>query len=313
MLIFDAHCDTLSKIEKPEGLIKNSFHWDIQRASRYGSFIQVLTCFADDAYRDAPQTHMLAQFEKGLAFERHHPESMKIIRTARDLQSIRQGRVYGILGAEGAEILGGSLEELERLFSLGLRILTLSWNYDNEVCDSVAGHKRHNGLSPLGIQVVRRMEALGMLMDLSHASDKTFEDVMSVSSCPVTASHSNCRALCPHRRNLSDEQIRAIASRRGVIGINFYPPFLESSGNAGIMSIIKHIEHMSEVAGTWAVGLGCDFDGVDRLPAGISGVESLRSLADELLRLNYREEDVRAIMGENYVRLFTQILNSSNK
>jgi membrane dipeptidase len=309
VLIFDAHCDILSKIGKASELLSNRRHWDVLRALRYGCYVQVLTCFADDPYRSFPRQHMLAQFMLGLQAERELSDQLTIIRSRKELEGIREGHVYGILGAEGAEILGGSLAELDRLYQLGLRIMTLSWNYDNEVCDSVAGHNTHHGLSSFGKQVVRRMESLGVVVDVSHISDKSLEDVLEVAKKPVTASHSNARALCGHRRNLTDSQIQRIASGGGVIGINLFPPFLEYSGNAGIMSIIKHIDYIAGLAGTGAIGLGCDFDGMNELPDGISGVESLHSILNMLARMNYSDRDIEGISGKNYVRLFTQILN----
>jgi len=308
MLIFDAHCDILSKIGKASDLLSNRRQWDILRALRYGCFVQVLTCFADDLYRSFPQQHMQAQFMLGLEAEREHPQ-LTLIRARRDLERISEGHVYGILGAEGAEIIGGSLAELDRLYQLGLRIMTLSWNYDNEVCDSIAGQNTHHGLSDFGRQVVRRLESLGVVVDVSHISDKSLEDVLEIAKKPVTASHSNARALCGHRRNLTDDQIKRIASGGGVIGINLYPPFLEYTGNAGILSIIKHIDYIAGLVGTGAIGLGCDFDGVDDLPDGISGVESVGSILNMLARMNYSDRDIEGIAGKNYVRLFTQILN----
>lgn len=310
MLIFDGHCDTLSKINEPRELIRNGFHWDLERARQYGSYIQVLVSFADDGFREKPEAVMASHLEKAIAFEKAFPDRLKLIRKASDLKNAERetGGVYGILGAEGAEIFRGSLEELDRWFRKGLRVVTLCWNYDNEVCDSVAGRRTHHGLSPFGRRVVARMQELGMVIDLSHASDETFEDVMACVDSPVAATHSNCRALCSHPRNLTDEQIRQIAGKGGVIGINLYGYFLVDSGKAEIADIIHHIEHIASLVGTRHIGLGCDFDGAHPMPAGIKGAESLHLVLEALARANYTDQDIRMIAGGNFMRLFTQVL-----
>lgn len=308
MLIFDGHCDTLSKINRPGELIRNGFHWDLERAGRYGSFVQVLSSFADHGQRKDPAAVMARQLEMAIAFEGEHPDRLKLIRSASDLKTVQNGGVFGILGAEGAELFKGSIGELERWFNKSLKVVTLCWNYDNEVCDSVAGRRTHHGLSPFGRRVVARMQELGMVIDLSHASDETFEDVMACVDSPVAATHSNCRALCSHPRNLTDEQIRQIAGKGGVIGINLYGYFLVDSGKAEIADIIHHIEHIASLVGTRHIGLGCDFDGAHPMPAGIKGAESLHLVLEALARANYTDQDIRMIAGGNFMRLFTQVL-----
>ena len=308
MLIFDGHCDTLSRINNPEDLIKNGFHWDLERAGRYGTYIQVLASFADDDLRARPEVVMASQLEKAIAFEDAYPDRLRLIRSASDLKAATMGGVYCILGAEGAEIFKGSLKELERWFQKGLRVVTLCWNYDNEVCDSVAGKRTHHGLSPFGLKVVERMQELGMVIDLSHASDETFEDVLSCVNSPVAATHSNCRAICGNPRNLTDAQIIQIAQTGGVVGINFYGYFLTNTGKAQIKDIIIHIEHIAGLVGTGHIGMGCDFDGANPMPGGIMGVESLYLVLEALGKANYSDQDIRMIAGENFMRLFTRVL-----
>jgi len=308
MLIFDGHCDTLSKISHPGELARNGFHWDLERAGRYGAYVQVLASFADHGRRKDPAAVMAGQLEKALAFENAHPDRIKLIRSASDLKEAQNGGVYGILGAEGAELFRGSIEELDRWFEKGLKVVTLCWNYDNEVCDSVAGGRTHRGLSPFGRKLIERMRDLGMVIDLSHASDETFDDVMDWADVPVAATHSNCRAICGHPRNLTDAQIRRIAAADGVIGINFYRDFLSDSGKAGIKDIISHIEHIAGLAGIRQIGLGCDFDGADPMAEGITGAESLYLVLEALARANYTDHDIRMIAGGNFLRLFTRIL-----
>lgn len=313
MIFFDAHCDILYTIDTPEKLFSNHHHWDAKRALQNGPFIQVFSLFEGSGNPEQTKHAMESQLQKAVKAEKMRPEMLKLIRTRADLEeSLNQGpktRVYGLIEAEGAEILGGSrsLSELDRLYEMGLRVLTLSWNYDNDVCDSVAGNNIHNGLSEFGRQVVKRAKELGVVIDVSHASDKTFEDAVCCGG-PITASHSNARALCGHRRNLTDEQIKTIADLGGVIGINFCPDFLNHSGNADILDIIRHIEYISALAGMGCVGFGADLDGIDSLPAGISGVQDLGKIIEKLLQLNYSEEDVKNIAGGNFIRFMDQVL-----
>lgn len=312
MIFFDAHCDILYKIKHPEELFSNTYHWDAQRALSNGPFIQVFSAFNESFPRNIAKIHMESQIESALQAERDFPDKIKLIRSKKDLkeccESLSKDRVYGILEAEGAEILGGSLKELKRLYNIGLRILTLVWNYDNDVCDSAAGQNPHNGLSAFGYNVVEEAEKLGIVIDVSHASDKTFDDVMNITKKPVIASHSNARAVCNHKRNLTDAQIKSIAARGGVIGINLYSDFLVNSGNARLLDIIKHIEHIAALAGTSCIGIGADFDGIDAMPQEITGVENLKDIIETLLRHNYSEDHVKAIAGGNFVRLMHQIL-----
>ncbi|NLX65015.1 MAG: membrane dipeptidase [Clostridiaceae bacterium] len=311
-IFFDAHCDILSAITKPEELFSNNRHWDAERALSNGNFIQVLSLFGEGRNQHEIKDKMEGQLAMALLAEKSYPERIKIIRGKDELSNFvncsEPHKAGCLIEVEGAEVIGESLSELERLYEAGLRILTLCWNYDNAVCDSAAGDSMHNGLSAFGRQVVERAEELGIIIDVSHASDKTFFDIAEISRKPFIASHSNCRSICSHRRNLTDEQIKCIAESGGVIGINLCPDFLNNSGNAGLTDIIRHIEHISSLVGTEYIGFGCDFDGIESLPAGISGVQDMGKIIEALLRLNYKEKDVEDIAGLNFVRLMQVML-----
>lgn len=313
MHFFDAHCDILSAIYNPRELLSNKRHWDVERALSNGPFFQVFSLFAEDGSPGTRKKRMEDQLEMVHEAERLYPEKLKMVRSIGDLDEWLNkkdvNQVRYMIEAEGAEILGESLEELDRLYDRGLRILTLSWNYDNAVCDSVAGQNTHNGLSEFGRQVVERAESLGIIIDLSHCSDKTFSDVEEIAAKPFIASHSNSRTLCKHRRNLTDSQIISIAKRGGIIGINLFPPFLTDSGNALILDIIRHIEYISALVGTSYVGFGFDFDGIGYAPEAIRGVEDTIKVAEALLRLNYSEESVKGITGLNFAGLMRRILS----
>lgn len=325
MLIFDAHCDILSKIKVPEELFSNNHHWDAKRALSIGQFVQVFSLFAQGSCETDIKNKMEAQLKLLTLAENMHPKKLKVIKEYKDLEPFLEDgsqqqlegkytakdkcQVGCIIEAEGAEIIGDSLAEIDRLYELGLRILTLCWNNDNRVCDSIAGQGTHNGLSAFGHQVVKRAQARGIIIDVSHASDKTFYDLAQITQKFFIASHSNSRAMCSNRRNLTDEQIKIIAKNGGFIGVNLLPDFLNSSGNAHILDIIKHIDYIAALVGTSFIGFGCDFDGVDKLPKDINGVEDMGKIIEELLKLNYTEEQVKGITGYNFIMRVKDVSN----
>jgi len=225
-------------------------------------------------------------------------------------QMMREDKIGSLLAVEGGDVLQGSLINLRILYYLGVRLLTLTWNYRNELADGVLESHSRAGLSQFGIEVVKEMNRLGMLIDVSHLSSNGFWDVLEFSKKPIVASHSNAQKICKHPRNLDDQQIRAISDNGGVIGINFNTPFLAAE-KASIVDIIKHTEHIISLAGIDHVGFGSDFDGIDELPQGIAGPQDYPKIIEELLKMNYNEEDVRKICHNNFLRVIKEAFNVS--
>jgi len=261
----------------------------------------------------------------------------------------KQGRVAALMGIEGGHAIENSLSVLREFHRLGVRYMTLTHNNTNDWADSCCDEARHNGLSEFGREVVREMNRLGMLVDISHVSDKTMSDVLDISTAPVIASHSSARALNTHLRNIPDELLRRIAKNGGVVMVNFFPLFIDQKAldankernerlkpqldalaaqfkddpkrlseerdklfNANplpptqLSVLIDHIDHIAKVAGVDHVGIGSDFDGVSSLPVGMEDIAKLPVLTYELLRRGYSEKDVRKILGENFLRAFTE-------
>ena len=208
---------------------------------------------------------------------------------------------------EGGEALAGDLGVLRILYRLGVRSLTLTWNGRNELGDGVGEGKRASGLSLLGCAVVVEMNRLGMLVDVSHLSEKGFWDVAGVSRQPFAATHANCRALCHHPRNLTDVQIEHLAKTGGVLGLSFVPGFIHSS-KPGIEQFIRHVDYIASRFGTDCIGLGSDFDGMDEYTPGLRDVTCFPYLAEELLARGYSDSIVSDIMGGNWMRLLTKVL-----
>jgi len=265
---FDAHCDTLSRcLKEGQPLARNRDHLDLQRLSAYEPMGQVFALFANSAGLTEAECfcRVTAQAETFLRAKRETPVRMKNC----------------WLSLEGAELIGCDPERLPLLKGWGVRWINLTWNHEN----TLAGpHTTNKGLTPAGRDFVRRTKELGILMDVSHLSDRSFWDLADLAEGPFLASHSNSRALCGHSRNLTDEMAREIIAHRGFIGINFYPAFLGEG--AWLDSIAAHFEHFLELGGEDCLGTGSDFDGAD-LPEDVSGVEVMPRIWEALYRRNH--------------------------
>ena len=184
--------------------------------------------------------------------------------------------------------------------------MTLCHNGDNDICDSAVRSKNeHNGLSDFGREVVREMNRVGMLIDLSHAGEKTFYDVLNCSSVPVVCTHSCCRALCDHPRNLTDAQLQALAEKGGVVQITFYKGFLREDGKATIDDVVAHILHAIDVAGIDHVGIGSDFDGDGGVP-GLASAAEMINLTRRLMAAGLNQSQLRKIWGGNFIHIMSQ-------
>jgi len=310
MIIVDGHCDTITRImDEGKQLYQNDCHLDIKRLKRCGSYVQFFAAFIDPQYlpfgglRRAVQ--IIDEFYKQI--EKNN-DDIKLCCCYHDIFSaLEKGKIAAILSIEGGEALQGDLSALRVFYRLGVRSICLTWNYRNEIADGIKDDISGGGLTRFGKELVEEMNSLGMLIDLSHISEKGFWDAIELSKAPVIVSHANSRSVCDNKRNLTDSQIRSVATKGGVIGVNFYPVFLNGTREASITDVIKHIEHMAGLVGTEAIGIGSDFDGIDCTPHGLAGVEGIQDLINELLRLNYSETDVEKIAGGNFLRVIKKV------
>lgn len=310
MLIIDAHCDTaLSAYEQSSELYRNDFQLDIERLLQSGERVQFFAAFSDPAlYRNNSLTRVLAVIDKVYQAQEQHKEQFTVCTSTQQIgQALKNGRVAAILSVEGGECLNGELALLRQLYRLGVRSMLLTWNYRNLLADG-ADEQNGAGLTAFGKQVVREMNRLGMIIDVSHLCEASFHDVMSLTEKPVIASHSNAKAVCDHQRNLSDSQLLAIKANGGVVGINFYPWFLNKEGKANIDDVVSHIEHICSITGEDHIGIGTDYDGIEFTPVGLEGTECLPALFDRLAQLNYSTRLIEKIAGLNFMRVIKQIL-----
>ncbi len=216
------------------------------------------------------------------------------------------GKRVIFLAIENGYAIGSDLANLDRFRRMGVTYMTLCHNGANDLCDSCSGEPEHGGLSPLGREVVARMNRLGMAIDLSHAADTTVRDVLEASAAPVIASHSSARALCDHPRNLTDDHIRAIAAKGGVVQVCLYGGFLARGREATLLDAVDHIDHIIKVGGIACAGIGSDFDGGGGIP-GCQTANELINITVELLCRGYTEEQIAAIWGGNLRRTIDRI------
>jgi len=321
--VVDAHVDTLldimspparpTKFPTPRNFSERSAkgHVDLPRLLESGVDLQVFAAYIQPEYKIERALHRVVQLIDSFHQMLYaHQDKMLFFTKVSDVgEAERQGKIAAMLSIEGGEAVEADLSVLRMLHRLGVRAMTLTWNERNQIADGAAEGRTKGGLTNFGIELVSEMNKIGMVVDVSHISDAGFFDVIETSKRPIIASHSNCRALCNHRRNLTDEMIKLLAEKDGVMGMNFAPAFVdENQSNATLERILDHIDHVVELAGVEHVGLGSDFDGIESCPKGLEDVTKLSSITEGLLRRHYSENDILKILGGNFLRVFKSII-----
>lgn len=244
--------------------------------------------------------------------ETRYAGRMGIASTVADLLRLKQcGKKAILLGVENGYAIGKDLSTLQRLKQIGVTYITLCHNGDNDICDSAKGKNEWNGLSPFGREVVGEMNRLGIMIDVSHAAESTFYDVLAASRVPIIASHSSCRALCDHPRNLTDDQIKSLAAAGGMMGICLYNGFINKENEkASLSDALRHIRHVIDLVGIDHVGIGSDFDGGGEL-IGCRASNELINITVRLLDEGYTEEEIRKIWGGNLLRIMAEVQSAA--
>lgn len=299
MKVIDLHCDTLYECTvKGKDFYHNDLHISIDRAEKYDKYIQCFAAWMPDEFRgQAALTHFDKCFEcyqKQLSLNKNN---LKKIEFYEDLKEFEKSdvKVGSILTVEGGSALAGQLQNVDHLFDCGVRIMTLTWNGDNEIAGGVMGS---GGLTEFGKNAVRRMEELGIIVDVSHLNDRSFDEVMEFADRPVIATHSNLRSICSHKRNLTDDRLKKLTDKGGIVGLNFYRLFLENGEKADIDSIYRMVDGFMERGGESFLCLGSDFDGCD-LPDDIVGIEDIKKLYEYLLVKGYGQTVLDNIFYNN--------------
>ncbi len=352
ILVVDGHNDVIiTSILKGEDIGKRlqSGHTDIPRLMEGGVDVQVFAVWSDDKrWRKGAFRHANDQID---ALERviaQNPDRIALAKGTADIEKIyKEGKIAALIGVEGGNMIESSVSNLEKLYDRGARYLTLTWNYNLPWATAAAIEdgkplSRQRGLSRNGKTIIRKMNELGMMVDLSHGSKKLFYDVLEVSTKPILVSHSNAAALTPHSRNLDDQQLEALKKNGGVVGVNFYAGFLDADYEARLKeAYIKHVGPINKEVSTWEqfakltkeqqyevtaplsklldhidylvekvgidhVAVGSDYDGIEAPPQDLEDVSKLPNLTKALLERGYSEEHVAKIMGLNFLRILKE-------
>ena len=329
-ILFDGHNDLpwqlrehgqfgLDKIDLSKEQ-KLPYQTDIPRMKQGGLNAQFWSVYIPGRHPNPLRT-VLEQIDLVNRMTEAYPNDLEQAFTAADVRRIaKSGKCAGMLGVEGGVAIENDLAMLRIFHKLGVRYMTLTHNQTLDWADAATDTHKHGGLTKFGERVVREMNRLGILVDISHVSAETMSDVLDISRAPVIASHSSAFALCPHPRNVNDDILRRVRTNGGVIMINFFSSFVvpgaaeaEKRLNAWIAenpdlygtvnTVVDHIEHVIRVAGIDHVGIGSDFDGITRWPKGLDSVADFPKVTEELLRRGHSEEAIRKILGENALRV----------
>ena len=323
MKIIDMHCDTISEIywkRKDNIFLKeNNLQIDINRLRGSNYLLQTFAIFVhlkrvNNPYETALE--MIKEYYKQL--EENREEIGAVFRYKDIVKNEKEGKISSLLSIEEGGVCNGSIENLQTFFEKGVRMMTLTWNFENQLAypnnTSVGrfGTVNYHGLKEMGINFINEMERLGIIIDVSHLSDGGFYDVANYTKKPFIASHSNARSICPHVRNLTDPMIEIIGNRGGVIGINFYRAFVDKREDANttytkVKELVSHIKHIVQVGGIESVGLGTDFDGIDS-QVEVKDCSYMYLLYDELKRENFSETSIEKIFSKNVLRVIKDIL-----
>lgn len=307
MKIIDMHCDTMScLLDSGESIMKNSCHIDAARMSEYDGYMQFFAAFLAPEYRENGKKRVYDIIDK--FYRETANDGIESCHSFADAEfAVNNGSIAAFLSVEGADFIK-SAEDVYELYDKGVRCMTLTWNYSNALASGVLDTTADFGLTPLGREVVRAMNRCGIILDVSHLSDKAFYDAAEVCEKPFIASHSNLRSVCKNPRNLTDEQFKIICQSGGGVGINLYPPFLNESGRANTDDIKRHIDLFLTLGGENHIGLGCDFDGVDCLPEKINSCADIKGALYENLKCFLDETVIFKMFYANFERILYENL-----
>ncbi len=318
MRLIDLHCDTIWMLmrDKDTKLQSNPFCVDIEKLIRAGSMAQFFACFiylneiaSEERWEQGYQL-ALDMIEKGKYEISKNEDAISLACGYENiLDNFNQGKISAILTIEEGGILNNDMNRLCELYNQGIRLITLTWNHEN--CIGYPNSKSevimNKGLKPFGVEVIEKMNELGMIIDVSHLSDGGFWDVLKYSKKPVVASHSNARSLCYHPRNLSDEMIKTLAERDGIAGINLYPYFIRKDGKATAEDIAEHVWHMYQTGGEDLIAMGTDFDGFDEGELEIAHIGEMGKLYDAVKGRGFSERQMEKFWSGNAIRVMKQV------
>jgi len=284
------------------------FHTDLARLQSGrvgGQFWSVYIPY--EAVQEGAAKVQLEQIDIAKQVIDKYPEALQLATSASDVEAaFGEGRIASMLGMEGGHAIENSLGALRGFYDMGVRYMTLTHNGTLDWADACCDEARHGGLTDFGREVVREMNRMGMLVDISHTSPETMNDVLDVAEAPVIWSHASARGVHDHPRNVPDQVLRRLPQNGGVVMVTFVPGFLTSREEATIGDVADHIEHVAALAGVDHVGIGSDFDGIDSTPVGLEDVSTFPALFEELVRRGWSEDELAKLAGENVLRAWRE-------
>lgn len=311
-ILVDGHCDTLSKaLDEKSDLENKEYCFNLVDANKKTPCIQMMAAYIAPKFVDNEiggfnrAINILEQFKK----DKDKSEIINILNKEDLNKAVDEKKIGIILTIENGSAISGNIENIEKLYEKGIRVMSVTWNKDNDLgCGALT--KNDEGLTKLGEEYIRRLEEKNIIIDVSHSSEKTFWDITKCTNRTIVATHSCANSICNHPRNLKDEQIIEIANREGIIGICFASHFLNESGKSDVVDIINHIKYIKDLVGIDYIGLGSDFDGVDfdDMPSDIRGIKDINKLEEKMKMEGFTEEEINKVMGENWLRVLENIL-----
>lgn len=361
--VADLHCDSIHQIKRGYDFFKenNNYHIDIPRIKKGGVNLQIFALFLDPLIPEVEWFSHTDNLLKILKQTFSHSEEIKLCKSFAEItETLSSNKIVALTAIENGSAIANSLDNLEYFAREGVIYMTLTHAKSHAWCSSSSdNHATEYGLTNFGIDVIKKMNELKMIIDVSHISVRAFNDVIKHSKSPIIASHSNAHALCGHDRNLSDEQLKKIADIGGVVGMNFCPPFLSDELNraagefikdkldiykesmlafstapdedsyqmskkkfepfyneykkyvdgikVSVQDVCNHIDYIVNLIGADHVALGSDFDGITETPIGLEDISQMPLITEELVKRNYDEEDIRKILGKNFLRVFKDV------
>ncbi len=305
--VIDTHCDSASM--QSFCLDKSAGHLDLERMRAYAHWTQFFAIYTKTTLGETAAWQQCTAILENLKqqLKRNADKIVQVTNAAQITAAHESGKTAALISLEGAGPIGSDLSRIDVLYDAGVRCVSLTWNDANLFASGAGALHPKFGLTPLGVQAVEKLNTLGILVDVSHLSERAFWDVEAHSKAPFIASHSCAKKLCAHRRNLTDSQFAALMRAGGAVGINYYPMFLARRGDAATEDVVRHIEHFMALGGENHIGLGSDFDGIDCTPVDLCGVQDVHRIFERLAQLNYTQLQIEKIAGGNFYKVIQRV------
>lgn len=314
-MLIDLHCDTILECHLSNGkreLRSSDLCVDIEKMKRAGTLAQVFALYVDLKWKDNPMQNCMNLLDLFYNELEKNKDTISFAGSYEDIMNNKsEGKMSALLSIEEGGALNGSIANLRNFYRLGVRLITLLWNYPNQIgYPNFEFKHKDEGLTEFGLEVVAEMNKLGMVIDVSHLSDQGFYDVAQHSKRPFVASHSNARACTMHERNLTDDMIKVLAEKGGVMGLNVESFFLNEGKPTALSTVgdmVRHLKHIKNIGGIDVMAIGTDFDGTMHT-SEIANIGEIEKLTDALKKSSFSEDEIEKIYYKNALRVIKEVL-----